>query len=128
MSGTQSGPMVGYMVPSYGNTYSGSFVSVSGPVIGTTIATTQTGPDSDGFYHVSGAAAFQGSPCFTSATITSSMVSGAYMTVTMTANTGSIVTFGGYLADSTGKTITGAYQVISGTCSGDSGTGSVSHS
>lgn len=123
-----SGTVTGFIAPSYSNTYSGTFLSVSKVSIDTTITTTQSGPDSDGLYHVSGTATFSGSPCFVSGTITGSDIAGAYMAVTITANDGSSVVFGGYITDSTGKTISGDYQVTGGKCSGDYGTGSLSHS
>jgi hypothetical protein len=122
------GTVTGFVAPPYSNTYTGTFLSFSGLSIGTTITTTQSGPDSNGFYSVSGSATFSGSPCFTSATITSSMITGAYMEVILTDSDGSTVTFGGYITDSTGKTISGDYEVTGGKCSGDYGTGSVSHS
>jgi hypothetical protein len=128
LPGLSSGPLLGTMVPSYSNTYTGSFVSsVSGLTIGTTIIATQSGPDSDGFYHLSGTASFTESPCFSSGSITGSDVAGAFATVTIATNNGSTVTFTGVLTG-TGNTITGEYQVSSGSCNGDNGTGSVSHS
>lgn len=123
-----NGTVTGFIAPSYSNTYSGTFLSVSKISISTTITTSQSGPDADGLYHLSGTATFSGSPCFVSGTITDSMVTGAYMAVTITANDGSSVVFGGYITDSTGETISGDYQVTGGKCSGDYGTGSVSHS
>jgi hypothetical protein len=123
-----NGTVTGFIAPSYSNTYSGTFLSVSKISISTAITTLQSGPDSDGLYHVSGTATFSGSPCFASGTIANSVVTGAYMAVTITANDGSSVVFGGYITDSTGKTISGDYQVTGGKCSGDYGTGSVSHS
>ena len=123
-----SGTVTGFIAPPYSNTYSGTLLSVSKISISTTITTSQSGPDTDGLYHVSGTATFSGSPCFASGTITGSDIAGAYMAVTITANDGSSVVFGGYITDSTGKTISGDYQVTGGKCSGDYGTGSVSHS
>jgi hypothetical protein len=49
--------------------------------------------------------------------------------VSITINTtNGTVFFTGYLTDSTGKTISGNYSVSGGTCNGDYGTGTVSHS
>jgi hypothetical protein len=125
--GPSSGPLLGSIVPSYSNTYTGSFVSsVSNLTIGTTIVASQSGSDSDGFYHLSGTVSFSGSPCYSSGTITGSMVAGAFAMVTITTNNGSTVTFTGSLSN-TGNTINGDYQVSSGSCNGDSGYGSISH-
>jgi hypothetical protein len=49
------------------------------------------------------------------------------MSVTIGTTNGT-VTFYGFQTDSTGKTITGDYTVSGGSCNGDYGTGSVSHS
>jgi hypothetical protein len=122
------GTVTGYIVPAFSNTYSGTFLSVSEVSISTTLTTAQIGPDSNGFYGVSGSATFSGSPCFTSAMITNSTITGAYMEVVLADSDGSTTTFGGYITDSSGKTIAGDYQVSGGKCSGDHGTGSVSHS
>lgn len=120
------GTVTGFATPSYSNTYSGHFVSTPSRItIGTTIALTQNGPDSDGFYHVSGTGSFTGSPCFTSGTISSSTIAGSYISVTVATANGTVV-FAGYITDSTGKTISGNYTVTGGTCSGDYGTGSAS--
>ena len=123
-----TGTITGYIAPAYSNTYSGTFLSISGLSISTTVTTLQSGPDADGFYHVSGSVTFGGSPCFASGTIANSTIAGEYMEVIITANDGSTVTFGGYITDSTGRTISGDYEVTGGKCSGDHGTGSVSHS
>lgn len=122
------GTVTGYAAPPYSNIYSGNFISVPSRItIATMIATTQTGPDVDGFYHVTGTATFSGSPCFSSGTISASTIAGSYMAITITTSNGT-VNFDGYDTDSTGKTVSGAYSVTGGICSGDYGTGSVTHS
>ena len=121
------GTLTGFITPSYSNTYKGSFHSVSGITTGETFAITQNGPDSDGFYHLSGTATFTNSPCFASGTISSSAVAGSYMEVIITTNNNGTVMFAGNITDSSGTTITGEYEITSGACQGDSGTGSVSH-
>jgi|HubBroStandDraft_5_1064220.scaffolds.fasta_scaffold280693_1 hypothetical protein len=120
------GTVTGYIVPAYTNTYTGTFASVSDISIGAVITTVQSGPDVNGLYSVTGSATFTNSPCFASATISSSEISGAYIEVILAANDGSQVTFDGYITDSTGKTISGDYEVEGGKCSGDHGTGSIS--
>jgi len=126
-AGGDKGTLTGFMTPSYSNTYTGSFHSVSGITTGETFAMAQNGPDSDGFYHLSGTATFTNSPCFTSGTISSSVVVGSYVAVAVTTNNSGTVAFAGNITDSSGKTITGEYEITSGACQGDSGTGSVSH-
>jgi hypothetical protein len=122
------GTVTGYITLTYSDVYAGSFYSIpSHLTIGTTITAGQSGPDSDGFFHVTGSATFSGSPCFASGTITASTIAGAYMSVTIGTTNGT-VTFYGFQTDSTGKTITGDYTVSGGSCNGDYGTGSVSHS
>jgi hypothetical protein len=95
------------------------------------IVATQSGPDTNGLYHITGPVTFGGSPCFTSGTILSiladSTIAGSYVNITINTSNGE-VNFIGYLTDSTGKTISGNYSISGGTCSGDYGTGTVSHS
>jgi len=122
------GTVTGYAAPSYSHTYAGNFISTPSHItIATTIVATQSGPDTDGFYHISGTATFSGSPCFSSGTITTSEIAGSYMAIVITTASGNIE-FIGYDTDSTGKTVSGTYEVEGGLCSGDYGTGSVSHS
>lgn len=119
------GTVTGYIVPAFTNTYTGTFVSGS-TSIGVTVTTTQSSPTSDGIYQVSGSATFAGSPCFSSGTITSSAIAGGYMDVVITASNGGVVEFIGEITDSTGKTITGSYDVTAGVCAGNSGSGNLS--
>lgn len=120
-----SGTITGYTVSSYSKAYTGTFYSVSKVQIGFSSTLTQSGPDVDGIYHATGAVKFTGSPCFTTGTITDSLISGNYMMITITTNNGSELIFGGYSTDSTTNKIVGDYEVTGGTCSGDYGTGSV---
>jgi hypothetical protein len=122
------GTVTGFLVPPFTNTYTGTFTSVSGKQTGATVTTTQTGPNSDGLYSVTGTATFTGSTCFSSGTISTGAVLGSYLAVQIATNNNGTVIFGGYDTDSTGKTVTGTYEVTSGICSGDVGTGSISHS
>ena len=121
------GTVTGFLVPAFTNTYTGTFTSVSGKQVGATITTTQTGPNSDGFYSVTGTATFTSSPCFSTGTISTGAVTGSYLALQIATNNNGTVVFGGYDADSTGKTVKGSYEVTSGLCNGDVGTGSVSH-
>src|SRR5207237_386704 len=99
----------------------------SGAGIGVTVTTSQSAsPDSHGLFHVTGTVAFTNSACFASATIQSSQVAGSFLLVDMTTNNGGDIVFSGNITDATGKTISGSYQVNTGSCAGDSGTGSIS--
>ena len=124
------GTVLGATLPSYTNTYSGSLIF--GPnhsSVPMSMAITQTGPNSDGFYQVTGSATLTGSPCFSTATISSSYIAGNYIEITLTPNNGGEVDFIGEVSTSTGNTISGIsgnYVVNAGKCAGDFGTGSVS--
>jgi hypothetical protein len=121
------GTVTGFIAPPFTNTYTGTFQSISGVSVGATIAAIQSGPDANGLYAVTGTATFTGSPCFTSATISSSAVSGAYVDLVLANNDGSQTSFVGYITDSTGKLVSGSYQVVGGKCSGDQGSGVLSN-
>lgn len=122
-AGGDKGTVTGYMVPPYTNTYSGTLGSTinGGVAISTTIITTQSGPDADGFYHVTGTATFNsaGAPCLISGTITSSTITGMDMNMVITANDGSLVSAGGFLTDSSGQSIVGSYTITGSTCISD---------
>jgi hypothetical protein len=76
---------------------------------------------------VTGTATFTSSPCFSTGTISTGAVTGSYLALQIATNNNGTVIFGGYDTDSTGKTVKGSYEVTSGLCNGDVGTGSVSH-
>jgi hypothetical protein len=120
------GTVEGMTVPSYTNTYSGTFVSVSKISVPVSMTIAQTGPNSDGIYQATGSANFTGSNCFSTATISSSEILGDYMAITMATNSGGSVSFIGEVVDTNG-TLAGNYQVTAGTCVGDYGTGTLSH-
>jgi hypothetical protein len=119
---TDSGTLVGQTVPAYNVTMNGKFLSNSGLSIPVNIVTTQAGPDIHGMFSVTGTVTFTNSPCFATGTITNSIVTGAAIGVTITANDGSYVAFSGWNASGT---ITGLYLVTGGKCSSDMGTGTV---
>jgi hypothetical protein len=121
-----NGTVTGFSTPSYSHTYTGGFVNAAPPETAVKIVAEQYGPDSDGLYHVSGTATFIDSPCFAGGTISNSAMAGSYLAVQITTTNGNIV-FAGYLSDSTGREIIGAYQVISGRCMGSSGFGSIGY-
>jgi hypothetical protein len=128
--GGDKGTLAGGIVPAVTGTYSGSVHSLSGITIGVVAQLMQTSvPDVNGFLHLSGTAAFTGSPCLTQASIATptadSNVIGLYDVTDFTIATPTtfILTNGTLSAD--GKTITITYDVIGGMCSGDSGSGSL---
>lgn len=118
------GTVTGYIAPSYTATYTGTFVS-SPQNIPTTVVTTESGPDADGFFHVTGTAAFSSSPCFTKGTITSSTIAGAYMLIAITTDNNGAVSFLGYNSDPKQNTIAGVYDVTVGLCDGNTGDGTI---
>jgi hypothetical protein len=122
-AGGGKGTVTGYMVPPYTNTYSGTLQPpiYVGITISATIVTTQTGPDANGFYHVTGTATFNstGAPCLKSGTITSSTITGADVNIVITANDGSLVSVGGFLTDSSGQSIAGSFTITGSACLSD---------
>jgi hypothetical protein len=123
------GSLTGFIAPSFSNTYTGTFVSATdGSTTNVSAAITQAATaDEDGLFHVTGTVTFPNGQCFTSAMLTSSAAVGSFLVLDLTTNNGADVQYVGQITDSSGKTITGQYQVNSGTCIGDSGTGTVSH-
>lgn len=121
-----AGTVTGFSVPSYANAYTGSFIPNGTYVpIFVNITAQQSGPDAAGLYHLSGNATFGSSLCFGSGTITSSIVSGSYMYVLFNTNLGTQVEFYGYVTNPPTMTIVGTFRVLSGVCSGNTGTGTI---
>lgn len=117
------------LVPSLSGNWTGSFLSVSGPPAVTTSANlAQTaGADADGLFGLSGTATLGNSVCFTSATIAASWVTGRVVLLLLNNSDGSQTTFAGTVDNpSTAKSISGMYNISGGSCSGDSGTGTIS--
>jgi hypothetical protein len=125
-SNGDKGTANGFSVPAFSNTYTGSFLSETGISVPVKMALTQTDVDAHGLYQLSGTATFK-SQCFTTGTITDSVVVGSYMGVEISTDNKGKVLFFGQATDSTAKTISGSYSVTAGACSGDQGDGSVSH-
>jgi hypothetical protein len=124
-----TGAFTGVLVPSLTATWTGSFLSVSGPpAVTATVPLTQSATaDADGLFALSGTAALSNSVCFTSSTISASAVSGRVIALLLNNNDGSQTLFTGSLtAPATAKQITGSYSVTGGSCNGDSGTGTLS--
>jgi len=132
------GTLTGYTAVSYSSGYLGEFYSgvVKGGsgtlVVASGISAIQSGPDANGFYHVTGTAVFSGSTCTTTAvttslspgTITASTIAGPYMSITITDTNGNVLTFTGYANNGFfGNVITGTYATGANACypSGDNG-------
>ncbi len=124
-----TGTFTATLVPSLSGNWTGSFLSVSGPPAITTSANlNQTaGADANGLFGLSGTTTFGNSVCFTSATIVASWVTGRVVLLLLNNSDGSQTTFAGTLDNpSTAKSISGIYDISGGSCSGDSGTGTIS--
>jgi hypothetical protein len=121
LSGTKIAPLSG--------TYSGPWTLGSGENTLSLTLSQDSFADGFGYFHLQGSAAFIGLACFTSGTLESSAstISGQEVQLTFTTNevSPSTVTMSGTL-DPTAMTLTlTSIQVISGSCSGDSGTASL---
>ncbi len=121
LSGTKIAPLSG--------TYSGPWTLGSGGNPLTLTLSQDSSADGLGYFHLQGSAAFTGLTCFTSGTLESSVstISGQEVQMTFTTNemNPSMVTMSGSL-DPAAMTLTlTSIQVISGSCSGDSGTASL---
>lgn len=124
-----TGTFTATLVPSLSGNWTGSFLSVSGPPAVTTSANLAqtTGADADGLFGLSGTATLGNSVCFTSATIAASFVTGRVVLLLLNNSDGSQTTFAGTVDNpSTAKSISGTYSISGGSCSGDSGTGTIS--
>lgn len=126
--GGDKGTLSGGVVPPLTGTYSGTVHSVSGINIGVVAQLTQTTvPDSNGYLHVAGTAAFSGSPCFSQTTIANAttdtlVLGGAFVTGFTASNPSASIATGGTIS-ADGKTVTIQYSVSGGLCSLDSGSG-----
>jgi hypothetical protein len=128
-AGGDHGTITGFRMQPFTATYSGNFISVFGPpTVSVSVPLSQSSTaDSDGFFHITGTATIGGTTCFSSATVSNSVVAGEAMLLELTTNTGATIDFVGLATDSSAKTVSGNYSVSGGACSGDHGTGTVSH-
>jgi hypothetical protein len=124
--GGDTGQVAGNRIPSYSGEWKGTFQSQAGVRVGVDARITQSAPDAHGWYQISGTATFQGSTCFTQGTVSQSIASGDLVSLAMNTNDtpAGEVDFAG-LSDSSGSTLTGQYQISSGACVGDSGSGTL---
>lgn len=125
------GTVYGNRVQSYTGTWKGTFYSYSGPATSVTAYITQSGPytsgSHQGLYWLTGTVTFTNSVCFSSGTIGTNLVGGGAMAMDINTNDYATVSFIGSLTSlATANAITGSYTIAGGSCSGDSGTGSLS--
>jgi hypothetical protein len=121
-----SGTVLGAIIPSYAGAYTGTIQPYSGTQIGASMSLVQSGPSAGGEFNVSGTATFSGSSCFTTGTITSSVVLGEYIQITMSTDKGGTVQLTGLGTGPQVMTIVGTYQVTAGPCAGTVGSVSIS--
>jgi hypothetical protein len=121
------GTVTGFLVQPFTGTFSGSFSSSGGIANVSANVVQSNAADANGLYQLTGSVAFSGTPCFTSATISSSGVAGVLMLLNLSANDGSAISFVGVASDGSAKNITGTFSISGGTggCSGQSGTGTL---
>jgi hypothetical protein len=116
------------LVPPATGTWHGTLTSATGPVTEVTATLTQSGPDTHGFFLVSGAMSFSGS-CLSSGTISIGQASGAVYVLIVTPSNpggGEPVSIGGFMTDpATANAFSGFYSSIASTCT-DNGTASLS--
>ena len=121
----ENGTVAGTLISPVNGDYAGSLRSDSGLSIGVNFDATQTGPNADGEYGVSGTVSFSGSLCFSTGTITSSTIYGQFIDVTIAASNGGTMQFTGEILDTEPMTIDGLYSMTAGNCAGDLGGGTL---
>lgn len=106
------------------NAYTGTFTSFpSGNSVEATGSPTQSPTPELGLFGLTATATFVNSTCVSSGTSGyGGVVLGRHIGILLDTNDGGRMFFDGNLTDSSGKTIAGRYQVLSGTCAGDFGT------
>jgi hypothetical protein len=132
MSGTacpqDQGIFTAILVPPATGTWNGTLTSAGGTITQVTATLTQTGPDAQGFFPLSGTVIFSGS-CFSSGTVTGE-ASGAGYALIVKSDRGIIESFviAGAITDpATANTFAGTYTSTESTCT-DSGTVSLNKS
>lgn len=121
------GTVTGFLVQPFTGTFSGAFTSSGGTASVSANITQSSTANANGLYQLTGSVAFSATPCFTSATISSSAVAGVLMLLNLNANDGSTIGFVGVASDGSAKNISGTFSISGGTggCSGESGTGTL---
>lgn len=111
-----------------GGTYQGTFTDTSNQQLAVSSFLQQTTqPDSNGQFAISGSATFPANGCFTQQpTVTSSLVTGNSLSMTLTDPTsGSVLTANGSFNSAATVLTIANWKITGGTCNGDSGTGSL---
>jgi hypothetical protein len=122
------GTVAGFLVPPFTNVYTGTFTSLrNADIVNVTLSLTQSPTlDLAGFFRLTGIATSVNSPCFSGGML-SGLVIGSDIDLLLDTNDHAQLSLPGTLIDSSGKAISGRYQVLSGTCAGDSGTVMLTH-
>lgn len=123
------GTITGFQVQPVAGAYSGQIIGNLGTATINATLTQSPTADAKGLFSLTGGVTFVSSPCFTSATITSSEVARVLVILNLTANDGSTIDFTGVATDPTAKTIEGNFTITGGTggCAGDAGQIVMSH-
>ena len=122
----EHGTMTGFLVPSFTNTYTGTFTSFpGGKATSVTVSLAQSPtPDPFIFFPVTSATAtFANNTCFSSGELSSQggLVFGNHVGVSLSTNDGGELSLSATVADPSDNSITGTYRVLSGTCSNEFG-------
>ncbi|MGA7339658.1 MAG: hypothetical protein WBE72_21455 [Terracidiphilus sp.] len=122
---SESGSVIGLAVLPLATTYTGTLQSASGSSYGASLTVAESGPNSQGVYTLSGAATFTGNPCFSSGAITSSVVFGDNVDVTISLNNNSSLEFTAFAPPVPPNSLLTSilYNVSGGACAGDAGSG-----
>ena len=128
----EHGTMTGFLVPSFTNTYTGTFTSFpGGKTANITLSLTQSASaDVSLFFPITSATAtFANNACFSSGELSfhGGLVFGNHFGVNLTTSDSGELIVSGTLADPAAKTITGTYRVLSGTCANDFGFVTLTH-
>lgn len=133
VGGNDQGTFSANLVPSLGGSWQGTLTSdIGGPTLSLTANITQSAtPDAHGFFPVSGTVTFSGSTCFTSGDFAStpaeSHLAGSFLFTNISTNDqptpGVLVLDAGVDAPTTANSLSAIYDISSGNCSGDGGTG-----
>ncbi len=123
-AGGDQGTVTGTYIPPISGTWNGSFTTPSGGTFSATANVRQGLADAGGLFDLTGTVAFTNSSCMTSATLSSnSFIVGDIVYMELTTNSG-LTDFFGYITDPANpRSMEGTYQISSGTCAGDSGSG-----
>jgi hypothetical protein len=122
---SESGSIVGLSVLPLATTYTGTLQPASGNSYGMSLAVAESGPNGEGVYTLSGAATFTGNPCFSTGTITSGVVFGDNVDLTISLSNNSSLEFTAYAPPVPPDTLLNVnlYSVAGGTCAGEMGSG-----